>query len=78
MLDQESQANLQDLSAQQTTLQQNISDLQSDRGKEAVLRQEYSVGEKGENMIIIVDASSTPPPPPPTFMDKLKNAFSWW
>jgi cell division protein FtsB len=77
-LDQESQANLQDLSAQQTTLQQNISQLETSRGKEAALRQEYSVGEQGENMIIIVDSSSTPPPPPPTFLDKLKNAFSWW
>jgi len=78
MLDQESQANLKDLSAQQTTLQQNISELETPRGKQAVLRQEYSVGEQGENMIIIVDSSSTPPPPPPTFLDKLKSAFSWW
>ena len=77
-LDQESQAALAELTTQQTTLEQNISDLQSPEGKEAALRQEYSVGAQGENMIIIVDASSTPPPPPPSFLDKLKGAFSWW
>jgi len=77
-LDQQSQAALATLSAQQTELQQNIADLQSDRGKEAVLRQEYAVGAQGEGMIVIVDASSTPPPPPPTLLDKLRNAFSWW
>lgn len=77
-LDQESQAALANLTAQQTTLQQNIGQLQTSRGREAALRQEYSVGEQGEGMIVIVNASSTPPPPPPTFLDKLKNAFSWW
>lgn len=77
-LDQESQAALASLSAQQTELQQNIAQLQTPRGKEAALRQEYSVGAQGENMIIIVPASSTPPPPPPTFLDKLKSVFPWW
>jgi cell division protein FtsB len=77
-LDQQSQAALAELTAQQNTLQQNIGSLQTTRGKEAILREEYSVGAQGENMIIIVDASSTPPPPPPTFLDKLKSAFSWW
>ena len=77
-LDQQSQAALATLSAQQATLQQNITQLQTERGKEAALRQEYSVGHQGENMIVIVDSSSTPPPPPPTFLDKLKKAFSWW
>lgn len=77
-LDQQSQAALATLTAQQTTLQQNIDQLQTPRGKEAALRQEYSVGEQGEHMIVIVSSSSTPPPPAPTFLDKLKNAFSWW
>ncbi|MDR3571860.1 MAG: hypothetical protein P4L81_06775 [Candidatus Pacebacteria bacterium] len=77
-LNRQSEAALADLTAQQATLQENISELQTDRGKEAELREEYSVGEKGEQMIVIVNASSTPPPPPPTFLDKLKKAFSWW
>jgi cell division protein FtsB len=78
-LKQESQAALADLTAQDTQLQANISSLQSERGREAALRQDYSVGKQGENMIIIVDpATTTPPPPPPTFMQKIQNAFSWW
>lgn len=77
-LDQESQAALATLSVQQTQLQQNIAELQSARGKEAALRQEYAVGEQGEGMIIIVNSTSTPPPPPPSFFDKLKSAFWWW
>lgn len=77
-LNQQSQAALATLTAQHTTLQQNITQLQSPRGREAALRQEYAVGAQGEGMIVIVDASSTPPPPPPTFLDKLKSAFSWW
>ncbi len=77
-LDRQSQAALATLTAQQSTLQQNIAQLQTQRGKEAALRQDYSVGAQGENMIVIVDASSSPPPPPPTFLDKLKSAFSWW
>jgi cell division protein FtsB len=77
-LDQQSQAALATLTAQHQTLQENISELQTPRGREAALRQEYSVGAQGENMIVIVDSSSTPPPPPPTFLDKLKSAFSWW
>lgn len=77
-LKEQSQAQLVGLSAQDQTLQQNIAQLQSDRGKEAALREEYSVGEQGENMIVIVDATSTPPPPPPSLIDKLKKAFSWW
>jgi cell division protein FtsB len=77
-LNQESQAALATLSAQQTQLRQNITELQSTRGKEAALRQEYAVGEQGENMIVIVNSTSTPPPPPPSLFDKLKSAFSWW
>ncbi len=75
-LKEQSQAALATLSTQQGALQENISELQTERGKEAVLRQQYAVGDQGENMIVIVDSSSTPPPP--TFLDKLKSAFSWW
>lgn len=77
-LKQQSQAALATLSVQQSQLQQTIDQLQTPRGQEAALRQEYAVGEPGENMVVIVGASSTPPPPPPTFLDKLKSAFSWW
>jgi cell division protein FtsB len=78
-LRQQSQAALVDLSTQQTTLQSNIDSLQSDRGREAALRQEYAVGKQGEDLVIIVDSSTTPPvSPPPSFLDRIRNAFSHW
>jgi len=77
-LNQQSQAALADLTAQDSQLQGNIASLQSDRGKEAALRDQYAVGKQGEDMIVIVDSSSTPPPPPPSFLDQLKKVFSWW
>ncbi|HTR18890.1 MAG TPA: hypothetical protein VMH91_02835 [Candidatus Paceibacterota bacterium] len=77
-LNRESQAALADLSSQESQLQGNITELQSERGKEAALRQQYAVGKQGEDMIVIVDSSTTPPPQPQSFLDKLKKAFSWW
>ena len=79
-LNQQSQAALADLTSEQQNLQQNISSLQSERGREAALRQEYAVGKNGENLVIIVDSTTSipAPPPPPSFVEKLKKAFSWW
>jgi cell division protein FtsB len=77
-LNQQSQAALADLTAQESQLQGNITELQSDRGKEAALRQQYAVGKQGEDMIVIVDSSTTPPPARPSFLDEIKKAFSWW
>lgn len=77
-LNQQSQAALADLTAQESQLQGNITELQSERGKEAALRDQYAVGKQGEDMIVIVDSSTTPPPAQPSFLDELKKAFSWW
>jgi type II secretory pathway component PulL len=77
-LAREAQASAADLAAQQATLEDHVAQLQSDRGKETALRQQYAVGKAGEQMVVIVNASSTPPPPSPTFFEKLKGAFSWW
>jgi len=78
-LKQQSEAALADLTTQQSQLQANIASLQSDRGREAQLRQEYAVGKSGENLVIIVDASTTAPAAPPqSFLERLKKAFSWW
>ena len=41
------------LSQQQTQLQSDIASLETDRGKEAALRQQYAVGKKGEGLIIM-------------------------
>lgn len=43
------------LSQQQGQLETDIASLQTLRGKEAALRQQYAVGKQGEGLIIIVD-----------------------
>ncbi|HEV7121710.1 MAG TPA: septum formation initiator family protein [Candidatus Paceibacterota bacterium] len=64
----DTQAQLAQLDARRATLQQNISDLSTNRGQEAVLRQTYGVAKPGEEVIIVVPPKDAPPPP----------ALSWW
>ena len=75
------QAELQlyNLTQQQTQLSAQISKLETDRGKEEALREQYALGKKGEGLIIIVD-SPTPAPvqASSTFMRLFQKAFSWW
>lgn len=74
----QSQSALADLTEQHDKLVANIADLESDRGKEAALRQEYSVGKEGEHLIVIVDpATTTPIQATSTFLQKIESAF-WW
>lgn len=75
----EAEVHLADLSKRQTRLNSDIANLQTDRGREEVLREQYALAAKGERLIVIVD----PPTPVPiqatsTIFDKLKKAFWWW
>jgi cell division protein FtsB len=80
VLKRQAQTQLSDISTQQTQLTASIAELQTERGKEAALRQEYSVGDPGEGMVMIVEpqasapvvATSTP------FQKWVHSAFSWW
>jgi cell division protein FtsB len=75
----ESQAALADLTRQQSQLEEDITDLQSDRGKEAALRQQYAVGKAGEHLLVIVDpATTTPSAATTTLLQQIKDALSWW
>ena len=75
----ESQSALADLTQQQAQLQQSITDLQSERGQEAALRQQYAVGERGEGLIIIVDpATTTALEATTTLLQRIEQALSWW
>lgn len=75
----ESQTALADLTQQQSQLQTNIVELQSARGREAALRQQYAVGESGEHLIIIVDpATTTPIATTTTLLQRIEQALSWW
>jgi cell division protein FtsB len=75
----QSQGALADLTQQQSHLEANITDLESERGREAALRQQYAVGEKGEHLVIIIDpASTTPTEATTTMFQKIEQAFWWW
>lgn len=78
-LKQESQAALSDLATQQTQLKGEIVKLESDRGREEALRDQYNMGKQGEDLIIIVDpATTTPIESTSTILDRIEQAFSWW
>lgn len=79
-LNQQAQARLADLRERQSELTANIQGLDSEHGREAVLRQQYALGHPGEGMIVIVD------PPIPiavvstttAFQSWIKRVFLWW
>jgi cell division protein FtsB len=64
----DTEAQLAALQARQSVLQQNLNDLNTPRGQEAVLRQTYGVAKPGEQVIIVVPSKNAPPPPP----------LPWW
>jgi cell division protein FtsB len=79
-INQESQIQLKDLIMRKNQLSQDITNLNTDRGREAVLRQQYQMGKRGEGLIIIVNpqtpvavhATSSP------IIEWFKRMFSWW
>ncbi len=64
----DTQAQLAQLDSRRALLQQNINDLSTPRGQEAVLRQTYGVAKPGEDLIIVVPPKEAPAAPP----------RSWW
>ena len=78
-LRQEAEMQLGDLSQRQEQLDADIASLETDRGKEQVLREQYALAARGEGLIVIVDT----PPVAPTratspLVDWLKKTFTWW
>lgn len=75
----EAEIQLKDITQRQTQLTHDIVNLQTNRGMEEVLREQYALGAMGEDLIVIVDqpfvesARATT-----TIFDKLKEAFFWW
>ena len=70
---------LDDLAKRQEQLNSDIARLQTDRGREEILREQYALAAKGEGLIVIVDPSTTTPlHATSTLMDKIKKAFWWW
>ena len=79
-LNAEAQAQLADLERRQQTLTSNIAELETDRGKEAALRDQYALAAKGEGLIVIVDASAPPTQTASSsaFIEWLHKTFPWW
>jgi len=73
----DTQAQLTALDERRVTLQQNLTDLSTDRGQEAVLRQTYGVAKPGEEVIIVVPPKATPAPPPLPWWKKALNWFEF-
>ena len=78
-LRQEAEMQLDDLSKRQTQLDTDIANLETNRGKEQVLREQYALAARGEGLIVIVD---TPPVAPThatsSLVDWFKRTFGWW
>jgi hypothetical protein len=70
---------LKDFTQRHTQLTDDIADLQTSRGMEEVLREQYALGARGEGLIVIVDQPSAESVHATTTMfDKLKKVFWWW
>ena len=77
VLKTEAQSKLDDLQAREQELRTDISNLKSDRGVEAKLRERYNLAAAGESVIIIVDPPTPPPQSKPTPFQRFKSMFSW-
>ncbi|MBI4087998.1 hypothetical protein HY418_01275 [Candidatus Kaiserbacteria bacterium] len=80
LLNHEAQAQASDLSEREAQLEKDITNLQTDRGKEAVLRQQYALAARGERVIVIVDQLAQPAPTASSsaFVEWLHKTFPWW
>jgi cell division protein FtsB len=79
-LKKQAQVQLSDLAGREAQLNADIATLQTDRGKEAALRQEYALAAKGEGLIVIVDPASGTPieATSSAFVQWLHKTFPWW
>lgn len=80
LLRTQAETELAHLQTQQRLLDTQINRLETPRGKEEVLRQQYAVGRPGEEMIIIVDPEQSTPAPAtttPSAFHWLEHLFDW-
>jgi cell division protein FtsB len=68
-----------DLEKRHTQLSGEIKNLQSNRGMEEVLREQYALAAEGEGLIVIVEPPAPPPvQPTTTVFQKIKDFFWFW
>ncbi len=78
-LNKQAQVELSDLSDRQKQLNAEVAKLNTARGREEALREQYALAAAGEGLIVIVDPKAPEPvQAPPTILDWLQGAFSWW
>jgi cell division protein FtsB len=70
----DTQEQLTSLKSRETTLQDNINELSTERGQEATLRDTFGVAKPGEGVIIVVPSKVATTTPPQTFWQKW---FGW-
>ncbi len=69
-----------ELEERKTKLENDISELNTDFGKEKVFRENYGLGKPGENVVVVVDDTTNPNPEESTktsFLDYFKDLFGW-
>ncbi len=75
----EAENQLHDLKAREARLAADIAALQSERGLEEVLRDQYEVAKEGERLLIIVEpASSAPVQATSSVLQWFRGLFHWW
>ena len=75
----EAEVQLQDLDKRQTQLKSDIANLQTDRGREEVLREQYALAAQGEGLIVIVEPqATTPTPQPSSVMQWVRKFLPFW
>lgn len=75
----QAQGQLSDLSQREHQLNADIAKLETNRGKEEALREQYELAAEGEGLIIIVDQNQEMPVEAPSSLTTwFKNIFTWW
>jgi cell division protein FtsB len=75
----QAEAQLADLSQRQTQLNSDIGKLETNRGQEEVLRDQYALAAKGEGLIVIVNPTTTAEQATSSaFAQWIHNTFPWW
>ncbi|MDR3547626.1 MAG: hypothetical protein P4M11_05050 [Candidatus Pacebacteria bacterium] len=74
----DTQAQLAILQGREKSLQASVSDLSTERGQEAVLRETYGVAKPGEGVIIVVPPTLATTTPPESFWQKWFGWLEFW
>ncbi|PIR83968.1 hypothetical protein COU18_00975 [Candidatus Kaiserbacteria bacterium CG10_big_fil_rev_8_21_14_0_10_51_14] len=76
----EAELQLEDFTQRHTQLTEDIASLQTSRGMEEVLREQYALAARGEGLIVIVDQPAAEPESATTttMFEKVKRFFWRW